>query len=348
MRIADRSFTGRLAAVALMGWMALQAGCANSDGDETTEQAEVIERGRYYTRLLYAQDIEGLRPHVAAVFGPEMGGMSGLDATALDIARELGAESATTSERVLDLSGETHQYMRVASFPNIPMPVSVEWLMRGRSLDIWRFDIRPLPPEAPSDHMDYLTQADLHLPFNGEWVTLWGGRTIDDNYHAEAADQRFAYDFVVFEDGYFFEGDGLRNEDHHCFGRPILSPADGTVVAAEREVVDNPPGAADNAEQPLGNHVIIDHGDGEFSFLCHFRQGTTAVRAGDRVTRGEFLGACGNSGASDIPHLHHHLQNTATPFDGEGLPAQFRDYRASGVRVERGEPTRGQFVATRK
>lgn len=59
-------------------------------------------------------------------------------------------------------------------------------------------------------YSDYVTQAALRLPFDGEWFVFWGGRSIEENYHAAVADQRFAYDFLVLEDGVSHTGDGTR------------------------------------------------------------------------------------------------------------------------------------------
>jgi murein DD-endopeptidase MepM/ murein hydrolase activator NlpD len=48
------------------------------------------------------------------------------------------------------------------------------------------------------------------------------------------------------------------------------------------------------------------------------------VRAGDAVHRGQVLGAIGNSGSSDGPHLHFHVteaaDSAAAPLRGEGVP----------------------------
>jgi murein DD-endopeptidase MepM/ murein hydrolase activator NlpD len=100
-----------------------------------------------------------------------------------------------------------------------------------------------------------------------------------------------------------------------------------------------------NPDQPLGNYVVIDHQNGEYSFLAHLKQGSVAVQVGVRVEPGDLLGLCGNSGNSSEPHLHYHLQNAPGFPGGQGLPAQFQSYTADGVMVERGEPVRGQVVA---
>ena len=94
----------------------------------------------------------------------------------------------------------------------------------------------------------------------------------------------------------------------------------------------------------MGNHVIIDHGNGEFSFLAHFKKGTVAVKPGDAVKSSDLLGLAGNSGNSSEPHVHYHLQDTAVFGKGRGFPAPFNDYIADGKPVARGEPVKGQTI----
>jgi cell division protein FtsX len=129
----------------------------------------------------------------------------------------------------------------------------------------------------------------------------------------------------------------------------VLAPGAGVVIASENTVPDNTP-PEENYAQPLGNYVMIDHENGEYSFLAHFQQGSVTVRTGDVVQSGQLLGSCGNTGESDMPHMHYHLQNSPDPYDllgARGLPMQFQSYQANGRYVERGEPTRGQSVQNR-
>jgi murein DD-endopeptidase MepM/ murein hydrolase activator NlpD len=193
----------------------------------------------------------------------------------------------------------------------------------------------PLGGEAPTKFLDYQTKTQLHLPFQGAWKIVWGGHTLAENHHAWTHDQRFAYDISK-------GGDGKRNQDYACFGQPLLAPAAGKIAEAVDGIADNVPGVMPT-DAPCGNHVVIDHGNGEFSHLCHFQKGSLAVKLGASVAAGALLGRCGNSGHSSEPHLHYHLQNAA----GEGLPAQFLDYLADGKPVARGEPMRGQTVERR-
>ena len=220
---------------------------------------------------------------------------------------------------------------------------------------VWIFDgreqvagLRVLPVSidtAKTTEGARATAAPLELPFDGTWFVFWGGHTFEENHHVVDRAQRFAYDFVVTKEGKTFEGKGRRNEDFYCFDQPILAPAAGRVVETENRVVDNVPGKM-NADRILGNHVVIDHGQGEFSFLGHLKRGSVVVKEGQQVRTGQVLGKCGNSGHSSEPHLHYHLQDRATLEDAYGYPARFRSYQVEGEgRVPLGEPVRGQAVS---
>lgn len=212
---------------------------------------------------------------------------------------------------------------------------------------------------AASPHEDYVLRAQLRLPFEGRWLVAWGGRTLEQNRHAVARDQRFAYDFLALAPhiapganvlaawaaGESRRGDPRDNESYYCYGRPILAPAAGTVVDLRDGVPDNVPGEL--GTPPQGNHIVIDHGNDEYSMLAHLKPGSLRVAEGDRVRTGQRLASCGNSGRSTEPHLHYHVQDTPRWFDGHGLPPRFHDYRADGERVDAGEPVRGQRVEPR-
>jgi hypothetical protein len=196
---------------------------------------------------------------------------------------------------------------------------------------------------APSPFLHYQTKTQLRLPFEGAWYVYWGGRSVGRNRHTITRDQRFAYDFLILNHGHSHAAAGRQNEDYFCFGQPVVAPGPGTVVGVAHNLPDNTPGRM-SPEQPLGNHVILDHGNGEFSFLAHLRQSSVRVNLGDRVATGVLLGMCGNSGNSSEPHLHFHLQTSAILFHGDGLPAFFCHYIVNKTHVARGEPIAGQTI----
>lgn len=158
-----------------------------------------------------------------------------------------------------------------------------------------------------------------------------------------APDQRFAYDFLILRGGLSHAASGAANEDYFCFGEAILAPAGGVVTVAIDGVPDNRPDVL-NDDAPAGNHIVIDHGNGEYSLLAHLRRGSVVVAKGGTVVGGERLGACGNSGRSSEPHLHYHLQTGQTFGQDVGLPAQFEDWFSARQYRARGEPVRGELV----
>ena len=200
-----------------------------------------------------------------------------------------------------------------------------------------------LPEAYPSDYLDYETQTALELPFDDEWWVFWGGRTVSQNYHAAYRVQRFALDIVKRVNGSNHSGNGSSNEDYYCFGKRLNAPGAGIIIAVKNDVYDNIPGQF-NADVPEGNHVIIDHENGEYSMMAHFKEGSIVVSVGDVVTKGQELGKAGNSGNSSEPHLHYQLQTNANPMNGDGLPAQFLNYYANDTFVENGEPVRNEFI----
>ena len=86
-------------------------------------------------------------------------------------------------------------------------------------------------------------------------------------------------------------------------GTPIKSGGDGKVVLAEKLRI-------------RGNAVLIDHGQGLISGYYHLSR--LDVKPGDTIKAGQTLGASGQSGFANGPHLHwetrlHSVQ--VNPFD---------------------------------
>ncbi len=163
---------------------------------------------------------------------------------------------------------------------------------------------------------------------------------------------RFGLDLkLVDAEGREFKGTGKRNEDFFAWGQPLRAPADGIVVSVDNAQQDNTVMGTENLWTPgdvetepmqgFGNHVLINHGQGEFSLLAHARAGSVNVRKGDRVRAGQVVAQVGNSGSSLGPHLHYELR-TGWGLKGiTGMPAYFHDVTVVGT----GETGNGKGVA---
>lgn len=73
-------------------------------------------------------------------------------------------------------------------------------------------------------------------------------------------------------------------------GTPIIAPADGEIVLAEPDMYFN------------GSMVFIDHGHGLKTAYLHMSR--IDVKVGQKVKRGEQIGAIGATGRVTGPHLH--------------------------------------------
>lgn len=186
---------------------------------------------------------------------------------------------------------------------------------------IQALQIMPLTIYPETDEI--YTETVFDLPFQKEWFVFWGGNNSLVNYHYDYENQRYAYDFVIMNKNSSYEGDPTLNESYYAFGKEYLAPADGTVVKMENDVEDNKPVGTMNDEQPLGNYVILDHGNGEYSYLAHFKHQSMEVKLGDEIKQGDLLGLVGNSGNSSEPHIHFHVADSADPSDSKSIRINF-------------------------
>lgn len=165
------------------------------------------------------------------------------------------------------------------------------------------------------------------LPFEGRWFTLQAGDTLNVNEHMRLPAQAFGIDFgkVGGPSGRaLVRTDGRTVDDFYCWGSDVLAPVDGHVVAVVDDLPDNALGLKD-AVHAAGNHVVLEAASDQYVWLAHFQRGSVAVRPGGAVKRGDLLGRCGNSGNTDFPHVHMHVQDTPTFNAGSGRNVVFAD-----------------------
>jgi murein DD-endopeptidase MepM/ murein hydrolase activator NlpD len=168
----------------------------------------------------------------------------------------------------------------------------------------------------------------IDLPFEGVWFVASGGRSPLVNGHYPLRVQRHALDLFQVRDGKTHRGGADLLTNYYSFGKRLLAPGDGKVMAVIDTRPDAPVGDSD-LEHPEGNIVVVDIGDGRYVLYAHLKQGTARVRVGDRVVSGQDIGLVGDSGNSDEPHLHVQVQSSPTfeigNDDLETFPILFRD-----------------------
>jgi hypothetical protein len=177
----------------------------------------------------------------------------------------------------------------------------------------------------------YEQKTTLIYAFKGRGIITNAGVT--NGGHRNRSGQ-FAIDGVGLDAGYGVNlpAGGRKSEDYAGWGRNLLAPAAGIIVRVRADRPDQPdPENSDpkffapeypNGGDP-GNHVVIDHGNGEFSMLAHFQAGSVLVKLGDHVEQGQPLGKLGSSGDTNTPHLHYQLQSGPDIVWSDGLPCKF-------------------------
>jgi murein DD-endopeptidase MepM/ murein hydrolase activator NlpD len=105
-------------------------------------------------------------------------------------------------------------------------------------------------------------------------------------------------------------------------------------VAATRDDMPESKSVAAHPEHAMadatGNYIALDLGGGRFAFYEHLKPGSLQVKAGQRVKRGQVIGALGFTGDSTGPHLHFHVADANSPLGAEGVPFVFERFEVLG------------------
>jgi murein DD-endopeptidase MepM/ murein hydrolase activator NlpD len=81
-------------------------------------------------------------------------------------------------------------------------------------------------------------------------------------------------------------------------GTPVKAPADGIVLYSQRRA-------------QYGNLIILDHGNGLTTRHGHLSR--FAIKAGQRVSKGQVIGYVGMTGRTTGPHLHYEVRLNDRP-----------------------------------
>jgi len=194
-------------------------------------------------------------------------------------------------------------------------------------------------------------QTEHSLPFVGQWFVVNGGIDKKNSHSWGILPQRYAYDFLILDDKEkTCSGSNQQVENYYCYGKDILAPADGEVVCVKSRYPNSKVYGDGSAEclatDIRGNFITIKHNPGEYSTLAHLMPGSITVKIGDKVSRGQVIARCGNSGNTSEPHLHFQLNDGPSFLASAGLPIRFQNAMIT-ARGENGHSAyihRGQLV----
>ncbi|MFF5070212.1 M23 family metallopeptidase [Micromonospora olivasterospora] len=192
----------------------------------------------------------------------------------------------------------------------------------------------------------------ISLPFTGLWLARNSPARRVPSHGSDLLGERYAIDFIgVDEHRRTADRRDWRTflateppERFYAFGRPLLAPADGTVVDVHDGEIDHAGRRSQLSLVPYalgqmgrlrqgvgavaGNYLIIALRDSDaFLALAHLRAGSVRVAVGDTVTTGQPVADCGNSGNSTQPHVHVQVMDSADLSVARGVPMAFRRFR---------------------
>ncbi len=146
--------------------------------------------------------------------------------------------------------------------------------------------------------------SQFALPFSGEWVITQG----NDGEFTHKDLWKHAWDFEMQDkEGKKYRNEGINANDYFCYGKPVLASAPGYVAKVLDGVPDNPIGQI-NTTDNWGNYVIVHHWGSIYSMYAHLKPGTINLKLGDYIGKGTKIGSVGNTGRSEVPHLHFNIQ----------------------------------------
>ncbi|MFE7132264.1 M23 family metallopeptidase [Streptomyces sp. NPDC057638] len=195
------------------------------------------------------------------------------------------------------------------------------------------------------------TAVECLAPVAGRWSALNSPADKVPSHGTHAYGQSYAIDITAEPEEGTRPGFSLfwplvrRPSAYPAFGAPLLAVADATVVHAsdgQRDHLSRSSlpmifylllleGAFRDMFGPsriIGNTVVLDLGGGTYALYAHVQRGSLMVRTGDRVSAGQPIARCGNSGNSTEPHVHFQLMDGTDPDTARGIP-----FRWTGVGV---------------
>ena len=157
--------------------------------------------------------------------------------------------------------------------------------------------------------------------------------------HRQFASREFSIDLVqVSEAGLIRHRKSDEVDDFICFDKPVFAMKSGTIASITDGIPDNLPGQNISSTTMLklksehgyyasqcGNSVLIKHSDETWSYYSHLRMGSIRRKPGDQISAGDQIGAVGNSGRSEIAHLHVQMNAEANPYGSRSIPIYLKN-----------------------
>lgn len=160
---------------------------------------------------------------------------------------------------------------------------------------------------------------------------------------------RYAIDFIKLDrQGKYADVNEDDVKNWYGYGAAVIAVADGEVASVRNTFQESSTVSGHvnpSPEDATGNYVSIKIGEGRVAFYEHLQPGSIKVRPGQKVRKGEVIGALGFTGQTTGPHLHFHVANADSPLGAEGVPFVFEKFVLADLRTIAGErPVAGDTI----
>lgn len=216
----------------------------------------------------------------------------------------------------------------------------------------------------------YLAKTKLYLPLKGKLI-VWDGHDFYSHHRRFpvglpqqqekgiiANSNRYAYDFINIDaEGKMFRNSPFKKTNWFVFGKPVFAPGSGRIIEVQNEIPDNdykdkkvqsPDIPEEMDPLGMGNHVVIDHGNGEYSVILHMEKGSIKCKVGSWIQAGQQIGNVGFSGDAIYPHVHFTVMNGPKEQVNEGVPSYFCKYHffdtGRMIHVKKGRIDSGEII----
>jgi Peptidase family M23 len=181
-----------------------------------------------------------------------------------------------------------------------------------------------LPAFAVGAGLVIADRFETRAPVTGRWLACNSPGTRVPSHGVQTYGQTYAIDLVYDPDdgrrpGFAWWPLARRPADFPGFGQPVLATTGGVVVRVHDRERDHwsrtsPFGLLYlftvelvrelfGPSRVVGNHIVLDVGNGVYAMFAHLRRRSVRVAVGQRITTGERIAECGNSGNTTEPHL---------------------------------------------
>ncbi|MDH4386137.1 MAG: M23 family metallopeptidase [Caulobacter sp.] len=189
------------------------------------------------------------------------------------------------------------------------------------------------------------SKTDFRFPL-GRGTKLAAAGASFHSTHRWGVPEEFALDIVQLGPNLrTHTGAGEAHSDFFAYGAEVLAAADGKVAQIITGSSQKPPlllGPGEAMEAYMGRvmaqqgenlaaglpgivgeGVILDHGNGEYSVYAHLVPGSVTVRQGQAIKAGDGLGRLGSSGNSTEAHLHFQVCDRPQALSCAGIVPTF-------------------------